>query len=128
MINHGQALLNNAFYEGENAPFSLWNTVKVKLVPVNILLFSLISVAVIAFGVVQFKKYGSFCIIAIAVTVMQWIALYTQGILFGISNLDKNLLLFNVIFDILLAYVIVAAVYIIKRRRNELKEKYGVNQ
>jgi len=128
LIKHGQTLLNNAFYEGENAPFSLWNTIKVKLVPVNIYIFALISIAIIVFAAMQYKKYGRLCIMAIGFAVMQWVALYTQGIIFGISNLDKNLLLFNLIFDILLVFVITGAIYIIKSRRNELKEKYGVRQ
>lgn len=128
LVKHGQTLLNNAFYEGENAPFSLWNTIKVKLIPLNILVFALISVVIIVFAIIQHKKYGKLCVIAVVLAIMQWVALYTQGIIFGISNLDKNLLLFNLLFDILLAYVIVSAVYIIKSRRNDLKEKYGVNQ
>lgn len=126
-----QQLMNNAFYVGETAPFSVWGFVKSKVMPVDIWLFSAMIVILIVISVFFWKKkkqYRGIMCLLISLALMTGITLNLSGYLSGISNLDVNLRLFNLVFDTIVVVLVPAITYELTQRRNDLKEKYGVTQ
>lgn len=126
-----QKIMNNAFYQGENAPFSLSGFIKAKFLPVDIWMFAGLLVLLIVISAVFWKKnknYGGVAAMLIALCVMAGIALKISGFLVGISNLNVNLLLFNLVFDTIVVVLVPSIAYVMIERRNNLKEKYGVTQ
>ena len=126
-----QRLMNNAFYVGETAPFSVWGFAKSKIMPVDIWMFAGMMVLLIVISVIFWKKkkqYGGILFLLISLVLMAGISLNLSGYLVGISNLDVNLRLFNLVFDTIFAVLVPAITYEVTERRNNLKEKFGVTQ
>ncbi len=126
-----QRLMNNAFYVGETAPFSVWGFAKSKIMPVDIWMFSgmlVLLIVISAFFWKKKKQYGGIMFLIISLVLMAGISLNLSGYLVGISNLDINLRLFNLVFDTIFAVLVPAVTYEVTERRNNLKEKYGVEQ
>ncbi|MBQ4542993.1 MAG: hypothetical protein IJA19_02355 [Clostridia bacterium] len=126
-----QMLMNNAFYVGETAPFSVWAFAKSRVMPVNIWMFAGLMVLMIVISAVFLKKkkqQGGILYLVIALAVITGITLNLSGYLVGISNLDVNLRLFNLVLDTIFAVLVPAITYEVTERQNNLKEKYGVEQ
>ncbi len=127
-VKHVQSLINNAFYNPPTAPFAIINKAKAIIIPTNIWIFTGVIIAVIAYCVSIYKKYPKTAELVIGLCLMSGIALKIPGFLYGISNLDKNLLLFNLVFDILITTGIVGICYITTQNKKDFKEKYGATQ
>ena len=118
-----QRLMNNAFYVGETAPFSVWGFAKSKIMPVDIWMFAGMMVLLIVISVIFWKKkkqYGGILFLLISLVLMAGISLNLSGYLVGISNLDVNLRLFNLVFDTIFAVLVPAITYEVTERRNNL--------
>ena len=99
--------------------------------PVNIWMFAGLMVLMIVISAVFLKKkkqQGGILYLVIALAVITGITLNLSGYLVGISNLDVNLRLFNLVLDTIFAVLVPAITYEVTERQNNLKEKYGVEQ
>lgn len=109
--------------------FSIYSFLKGRAIP-NTLVFTLI--ALLSYLVIMIKYwskaenkllYEFFIIIGF----MALISLKTPTFFYGISNIGKNLFLYNVCFDAMVIISAVSGTRALIERRNAIKSKYGIN-
>lgn len=114
--------------------FSLYSTVKKTVIPANLYILAGIMIIVCIISVIYVKKYSEntedkfLGIIGFVSAITAMLQLPYALIMYGFSQINFNMLGFNFIFDLSLYLFIVIVIKLFKRKRDVLREKYGVNQ
>lgn len=117
----------NANYHIKMAP-GLWSYARRFLTPGNLWILLAISLAVIVCVFVFFKKDAEIMVTAVTLAVSSVVFMINPVLKGGLSGISRNLIMHQVAFDVLLVVVIVCAVNMALERRENIKEKFGVNQ
>lgn len=114
--------------------FSLYSSLKKSLVPGNVLILLVIFALIIFFATDYRKKYATSdntrnaCTLCVFLSIAALISLIVPVIYFGLAQISFNLIIYNLVFDFLLASAVVGGIKLLTIRRNILREKFGVNQ
>ncbi len=113
--------------------FALYSTVKRRMFPAKagfVFLFDLLFIA----GAIYLRKQAdrpgakAFCDGAAVLGVLSLVLFPVPVITFGESELARHMAVYAMLFDVMFVMAVCGALLIVRQRRNQLKEKYGVNQ
>ncbi len=113
--------------------FALYSTVKRRMFPAKtgfVFLFALLFIAGAIYLRKQTDKPGvkAFCDGAMVLGVLSLVLFPVPVITFGESELARHMGIYAMLFDVMFVMAVCGALLIVSHRRNQLKEKYGVNQ
>ncbi len=114
--------------------FNIYGTLKQRIIPANFYILSVLLLAFLAGTIFYRKKYASdissklTCDAMICLVPCTFIAFFLPLIYGGFAQISFAMHLFNLLFDICLISAAVGGTKLLWKRREALKEKFGVNQ
>ncbi len=113
--------------------FSLYSTVKRRMFPAKsgfVFLFAALFIIGALYLRKQADKPGAkaLCDGAVVLGVLSLVLFPVPVMTFGESELARHMGIYAMLFDVMFVMAVCGALLIVTQRRNQLKEKYGVNQ
>ncbi len=118
---------SNADYFIKKAP-SVWSFCRRFLTPASFPVLLLVSAVVLIWSVVLLKKDSKIAIAGILLSVSSMVFFVATILSGGLMGISRNLILHQLTFDMMLIMILVYAVNLAIEKRQELQDKYGVNQ
>ncbi len=118
---------SNSDYFIKKAP-SIWSFCRRFLTPASFPILLLVSAVVLLWSVILLKKDSKIALAGILLSVSNMVFFVATILSGGLMGISRNLILHQLTFDMMIIIILVYAVNLAIEKRQELQDKYGVNQ